>query len=731
MDFNAIKKIQAGNYNLGKISDSNNEIVWRKKYKYLKLGEITTSGAQHKWVLTKEFTFVPFECGGKQTDAFHYEDRVDIITTFDTTQNILLTHIVDEKATPEYWSSILQTLDFQSEGKNNVEEFVYQTYVPGVQYSAYLTGDQTLYNNYGGNADDDHFCISKTPNYSRIDNLMRREGAIQFNTNNSFIVFNPAHQTPPDVPSLIIHVNPEGSTGGTSNTIRIYNRGLAFGCYIKCNNKWSINYFKEGDSYTDFISNTSSDFIILNTASSYITTILGTEIYYGGAAEINNYTHEVFSIKKGTGVMQNTRFYATYKTVHPSARFIDDDNKKYETVQARQLSGTWFSVNIDGTIISGETVVKETIGGYSRYTLQSYSVKKTADSVVYFYPEWDAANRDVQIIVIKMKEDGSYELHTSNTLPYNGQKYNYINIHGKNYYKQTGDKPDWGGDPTADTYAKIKAAIKSNNAVELSDAGFENLPILFNYVQSGEINTHFGESTEPQVLYNSQYRLIHIDIPPMEKYRSLRLQYTWQISANNKEQFVEFSKLDMPLFPDSLKDQKITSVIDSPGGFGAGVVKKYVTPPDRPDISAGFAVSGEIEYTIPNDGKHHYINVKISNITETNDSSYKYAAYPFRITKMSLYYDFELVDLFYNAEEKRYYLSIRNNTGKDATFKIESLYYTDGKTYFISKDLTQKEYTLKKTAYNSIPISTAQSEKATGKIFILFTINGVLHALYR
>lgn len=731
MDFNDIKKIQTGDYNLSKISNVNGEIIWRKKYKYLDLGEITYKRPSYRWDLTKEFTFVPFDCDGKQTDAFHYEDRVDIITTFDTTQNILLSRINDEKAVPEYWSSLLQTTNLPQDG-GEAEEFNYRVYAPGVTYSAYLTGDQTKYEKYVGNADDDHFCIDKPPRYSGINNLMLDEGVNNFKVSNASVVFNPAQQTIPGAPCIMIAVNPDTNTSTTSNIIRVYNRGIAFGCYIKCNNKWSINYFKEGDNFKDWVADISSDFIILNTASSYMTVSLtGAEMYYNAAAYIDNYVDEVFSIKKGGKVMQSSTFYAPYKTVHSAAHFIDAESNRWKTIWARDLSftnGLWYSVNMNGTTISGETVVKETSGGVSRYTLKPYSVRKTADSVVYFYTQWDSNAHDTQIVVIKMKDDGSYELYVSNTLPYNNNKYNYINIQGKNYYKQSGGKPDWDGSPTADTYIKIKGLIKSDTPIELDDAGFVTTSTTFHYTQNGKIYTDFGLNTVR--MYNSQCRLIHIDIPPMEKYHSLRLHYAWRVSANNKDQFVEFSKLDMPLFPSSLKDQKVSTIFGI-GGFGAEVVEKYETFPEHVNITEGTAISGAVEYIIPNDGKHHYINIKISNVTETDDSSYRYQAYPFIITKIELSYDFIFDTLSYNEEEKRYRISIRNNTASKATLKFKALYYRDGKTYFLSKDLTKKNYTLAANALTSIPLSTPQSEKAEGKIFILFTINNTLHALYR
>ena len=96
IDFETIKKIDAGGTNVGMIKDSAGNILWRKKYNYCSLWHRATSieavrpGAaphiQTEWLLYFSSSFNALGANS----YFHYGDRVDLFQSLDGTKNAVV-----------------------------------------------------------------------------------------------------------------------------------------------------------------------------------------------------------------------------------------------------------------------------------------------------------------------------------------------------------------------------------------------------------------------------------------------------------------------------------------------------------------------------------------------------------------------------------------------------------------------------------------------------------------
>ena len=97
IDFETIKKIDAGGTNVGMIKDSAGNILWRKKYNYCSLWHRATfieavrpgeaPHIQTEWTL---YFSSSFNTLSGANDYFHYGDRVDLFQSLDGTKNAVV-----------------------------------------------------------------------------------------------------------------------------------------------------------------------------------------------------------------------------------------------------------------------------------------------------------------------------------------------------------------------------------------------------------------------------------------------------------------------------------------------------------------------------------------------------------------------------------------------------------------------------------------------------------------
>ena len=107
LDFNTIKKIEAGSTNVGMIQNSAGDILWRKAYKECSLGfrAVDASGAVQPWKPYFSTTFNAFA----SNDYFHYGDSVGLFRSLDGTQNMVVSWYDGDISHPVRYASVLST----------------------------------------------------------------------------------------------------------------------------------------------------------------------------------------------------------------------------------------------------------------------------------------------------------------------------------------------------------------------------------------------------------------------------------------------------------------------------------------------------------------------------------------------------------------------------------------------------------------------------------------------
>lgn len=97
IDFETIKKIDAGGVNVGMIQDSAGTILWRKKYDYCSLWHraifteaVRPGAAPHIRTGWKLYFSSSFNTLSGANDYFHYGDRVDLFRSLDGTKNAVV-----------------------------------------------------------------------------------------------------------------------------------------------------------------------------------------------------------------------------------------------------------------------------------------------------------------------------------------------------------------------------------------------------------------------------------------------------------------------------------------------------------------------------------------------------------------------------------------------------------------------------------------------------------------
>ena len=97
IDFETIKKIDAGGTNVGMIQNSAGRILWRKKYDYCSLWHQATIivSSRPGEVLHTRTEWMPYFSSSFNTLSganyyFHYGDRVDLFQSLDGTKNAVV-----------------------------------------------------------------------------------------------------------------------------------------------------------------------------------------------------------------------------------------------------------------------------------------------------------------------------------------------------------------------------------------------------------------------------------------------------------------------------------------------------------------------------------------------------------------------------------------------------------------------------------------------------------------
>ena len=159
LDFETLKKIEAGGVNVGMIQNSAGDILWRKKYKECSLGLGTTYDTDEPFAWRPYFssTFT----GLVGNTYFHYGDRVDLFQTLNGTKNTVVSWYDDRNANnPERYVDFLNTaLIKYSHPTGVVSDFSRNISAPGLIESYGKIEKQTRIRNYDGYATDDKACL--------------------------------------------------------------------------------------------------------------------------------------------------------------------------------------------------------------------------------------------------------------------------------------------------------------------------------------------------------------------------------------------------------------------------------------------------------------------------------------------------------------------------------------------------------------------------------------------
>ena len=158
IDFETIKKIDAGGTNVGMIQDSAGNILWRKKYDKLSIG--LTDSKAGKWSEIANYAPNNVMTGTNiaENNYFRYNDRVDIFEPINLNAKLVVS-----------WPSVgaysrlaeISLLESQATtySASSAVNFNYPVHTPGIVRELGEVTYQT-YGRYGGTANDTTACVS-------------------------------------------------------------------------------------------------------------------------------------------------------------------------------------------------------------------------------------------------------------------------------------------------------------------------------------------------------------------------------------------------------------------------------------------------------------------------------------------------------------------------------------------------------------------------------------------
>lgn len=221
LDFDTIKKIDAGGINVGMIQNSAGDILWRKKYDKLEVeyvtafvdphsGETVAYGCEPYGAVTPSNLLMPNYAPYKY---FWYGDKVKIITDITGKYRQMVTWS-DDNDSPNRFAGSLFTLSLVNTYPISYSSFTNRAnmsrtiWFPGVSLDLGSITQQTAYNNYGGRATDSVACVVGGSTFSDGDYNETAPGDIEYlargkttdnacvmKIRNGYFVFNGSAQT--------------------------------------------------------------------------------------------------------------------------------------------------------------------------------------------------------------------------------------------------------------------------------------------------------------------------------------------------------------------------------------------------------------------------------------------------------------------------------------------------------------------------------------------------------
>ena len=208
LDFNTIKKIEAGSTNVGMIQNSAGDILWRKAYEECSLGfrAVDASGAVQPWKPYFSTTFNAFA----SNDYFHYGDSVGLFRSLDGTQNMVVSWYDGDISHPARYASVLSTAAVRhrfTPPSTIVDSFRCDIVARGLLKKYGKIEKQTAYSNYGGYATDDKACIDTGETQdSAWTNVLTHLG-VEGTVDNRYYSFGTASSSPLAQESLLVSWN--------------------------------------------------------------------------------------------------------------------------------------------------------------------------------------------------------------------------------------------------------------------------------------------------------------------------------------------------------------------------------------------------------------------------------------------------------------------------------------------------------------------------------------------
>ena len=212
LDFNTIKKIEAGSTNVGMIQNSAGDILWRKAYKECSLGfrAVNASGAVQPWKPYFSTTFNAFA----SNDYFHYGHSVGLFRSLDGTQNMVVSWYDGDISHPARYASILSTAAVRhsfTPPSIIVDSFHCDIVARGLLKKYGKIEKQTAYSNYGGYATDDKACIDTGETQDAAwTNVLPKLG-VEGTVDNRYYSFGEATHSPLAKESLLVKLASNGS----------------------------------------------------------------------------------------------------------------------------------------------------------------------------------------------------------------------------------------------------------------------------------------------------------------------------------------------------------------------------------------------------------------------------------------------------------------------------------------------------------------------------------------
>ena len=214
LDFETLKKVEAGGANIGIIQNSAGDILWRKKYKECSLG--LSSSVDASWSPYFSSTFNALA----NNTYFHYGDRVDLFQSLDGTKNTVVSWYDNRNAkNPEQYVSFLRTAAVTDTAHTTVTSaFSRHIATQGILAEYGKIEKQTNYDNYSGYATDDKACIKArtgrgTATSEAWDRLMPQFGT-KATFSNRYYNFGEVSASTTSANQLTIEMVSTGVSGG-------------------------------------------------------------------------------------------------------------------------------------------------------------------------------------------------------------------------------------------------------------------------------------------------------------------------------------------------------------------------------------------------------------------------------------------------------------------------------------------------------------------------------------